>query len=854
MNKNILPRTSSPKRYEIKLDIDLENFSYLGIQTVEIQVLENTKSIFLNSIGIKISHASLIAANDKENNNLSVEYFEDEERICLSSKNEIKKGEYKLYLEFNSDITNDLKGFYRSKFLTKKDEEKWIATTQFEPTSARNAFPCWDEPEYKAVFSISIVADKKYLRVSNEKVLSEKEVGDNKVETTFVDSMKMSTYLVAFVIGELEATEIGEAGNTKIRIIHRPGFSDQTNYAGTAGIELLNFFEDYYKIPYPGSKLDLIAIPDFAMGAMENVGAVTFRENLLLIDEEKATRPELNRSVTVIAHELAHMWFGDLVTMKWWDGIWLNEAFASLMEVIAADNKYPEFKLWNEMNLSRSAGFAIDSLENSRPIEFEVATPEEAEEMFDVLTYEKGSTVLRMFEVFIGEEVFQKGVQEYLNKFKYDNTNSSDLWDSLSKASGQPLNEMLPYWIKEEGYPSVSISINDSSLLLEQKRFLLKDIKIENSNKPIPVSIKFLDTDEKFNLILDQTNEKIDIEEKGEVPLVNSGGWGFYHVFYDEKVFNEILNNFEKLDQLEKYRLLEDRWMQFKKHSHKLSAEEVINFLKFLLFYKDEKDEDIWNYIGSIIATLSYIANQNKAENFKEFVDKLTLPLSSELGVEVNSDDDPEIKELRGVINKMRAKYLEDTEFINHFSEIFKNENFESISEGSLFNTVLYIAALDEGNKVEKFLDKFMKAPSPQLQGRYRSILGIIKDKNAPQEIVQYMIDGKIRGADCPYILASMIMNNYIGKESWLVIKENFDELLKVMPAWTASRMLDSLSSIYDEELGNNIKDYIIKNPLPSSEKIAAQKLERLEANIEFVVNIKNNFNEKAIEKVLKEN
>ena len=853
MDKNRLPKTSRPKRYEIKLDIDLNNFSYEGVENIELEVLENTNSIFLNSLGIEVTSASL-EVDKKEVNILSVEYLEDEERICLSSENEIVKGSYILHIKFKSDITDDLKGFYKSKYLTKENEEKWIATTQFEPTSARNAFPCWDEPEYKAVFSITIIADKKLLRVRTEKVLEEKETKDNKVETTFVDSMKMSTYLVAFVIGELEATEIGEAGNTKIRIIHRPGFSDQTNYAGTAGIELLNFFEDYYKIPYPGSKLDLIAIPDFAMGAMENVGAVTFRENLLLIDEEKETRPELNRSVTVIAHELAHMWFGDLVTMKWWDGIWLNEAFANLMEVIAADNKYPEFKLWNEMNLSRSAGFAIDSLENSRPIEFEVETPEEAEEMFDVLTYEKGSTVLRRFEVFIGEEVFQKGVQEYLNKFKYDNTNSSDLWDSLSKASGQPLNEMLPYWIKKEGYPSVSISINDSSLLLEQKRFLLKDIKIENSNKPIPISIKFLDTDEKFNLILDQTNEKIDIEEKGKVPLVNSGGWGFYHVFYDEKVFNEILNNFEKLDQLEKYRLLEDRWMQFKKHSHELSAEEVINFLKFLLFYKEEKDEDIWNYIGSIIATLSYIANQNNAETFKEFVDKLTLPLSSELGIEVNSDDDPEIKELRGVINKMRAKYLEDTEFINHFSEIFKNENFESISEGSLFNTVLYIAALDEENKVEKFLDKFMKAPSPQLQGRYRSVLGVIKDKNAPQEIVQYMIDGKIRGADCPYILASMIMNNYIGKESWLVIKENFDELLKVMPAWTASRMLDSLSSIYDEELGNNIKDYIVKNPLPSSEKIASQKLERLEANIEFVVNIKNNFNEKAIEKVLKEN
>ena len=852
MNKNILPKTSSPKRYEIKLDIDLENFTYVGMQTVEVEVLENTKLIYLNSLGIQVSHASLIS-NDQESINLSVEYFENDERISLSSKNEIENGTYKLYMEFKSEITNDLKGFYRSKFLTKDEEEKWIATTQFEPTSARNAFPCWDEPEYKAVFSITIVADKKYLRVSNEKVLSEKEVEDNKIETTFVDSMKMSTYLVAFVIGELEVTEIGEAGNTKVRIVHRPGFSHQTNYAGTAGIELLNFFEDYYKIPYPGSKLDLIAIPDFAMGAMENVGAVTFRENLLLIDEEKATRPELNRSVTVIAHELAHMWFGDLVTMKWWDGIWLNEAFASLMEVIAADNKYPEFKLWNEMSLSRSAGFSIDSLENSRPIEFDVETPEEAEEMFDVLTYEKGSTVLRMFEVFIGEEIFQKGVQEYLNKFKYDNTNSSDLWDSLSKASGQSLNEMLPYWIKEKGYPSVNVSVNDSSLHLEQKRFLLKNTKTKHSNKPIPISIRFLDTEEKLNFVLDETNEKIDIEKKGNVPLVNSGGWGFYHVFYDEEAFNEILNNFEKLDQLEKYRLLEDRWMQFKKYSSELDELKIIYFLKFLLFYKDEKDENIWSYIGSIIATLSYIPNKNIEKTFKEFIDELTLPLSRELGIEVDAKEDPEIKELRGHINKMRAKYLEERKFINYFSEIFNDESFETISDGSFFNTVLYIAALDEANEIDKFLEKFINAPSPQIQGRYRSILGIIKDRNAPQEIVKYMIEGKIRGADCPYILASMIMNKYIGKESWLVIKENFDELLKVMPAWTASRILDALSYIYDEELGNDIKDFITKNPLPSSEKIAAQKLERLEANIEFVLNIENKFNAEVIEKVLKE-
>ena len=242
--------------------------------------------------------------------------------------------------------------------------------------------------------------------------------------------------------------------------------------------------------------------------------------------------------------------------------------------------------------------------------------------------------------------------------------------------------------------------------------------------------------------------------------------------------------------------------------------------------------------MASIISTLGSIINEKDLENFKKFVDELTLPLSEELGVEVKPGEDTETKELRDLINKLRAKSLEDPSFINYFSEVFNSEDFESITEGSYFSTVLYIAALDESNKVQTFLDKFINAPSPQLQGRYRSILGVIKDKDAPREIVKYMLDGKIRGADCPYILASMIMNKYTGKESWNIIKENFKDLLKVMPAWTASRILDSLSSIYDEELGKDIKNYITKNPLPSAEKIAAQKLERLEANMEFVLNI----------------
>ncbi len=838
MNKKRLPKSTYPNRYEIELDVNLDKFSYTGTQKINLNVVETTNKIVLNSVGIDVTKAKI--QNTKQDISLEVSYIEEDEKIVFESQETLSEGVYELYIEFNSEITNDLKGFYKSSYMSEDGEKKWIATTQFEPTAARSAFPCWDEPEYKAIFSMTIITDEKYLRVSNEMVIEEEKIENNKMRTKFADSMKMSSYLVAFVIGDLEATVVGKSKTTDIRIIHRPGFSHQTSYAGTAAIKLLDFFEDYYKIPYPGTKLDLIAIPDFAMGAMENVGAVTFRENLLLFDRDKATRSELDRSITVIAHELAHMWFGDLVTMKWWDGIWLNEAFASLMEVIASYNTYPEFKQWNAMNMSRTAGFSIDSLENSRPVEFDVETPDQAEEMFDVLTYEKGSTVLRMFQMFIGEEAFQNGVETYLNKFKFKNTNSSDLWDSLSEASNQPLNKILPFWIREKGYPFLQVDRSNNYLTIKQKPFLLRNVNTDKRNiKPVPIHIKFLDTGNEEKFLLDETQKVIDLKNLGKVPHVNSGGWGFFHTFYDDEIFDNILTNFEKLNDLEKYRLLEDKWMQFKK-----VPTDIQDFYKFLMFFKNEKDEDIWIYLSSIIGTLANLSESGNSDSFKAFVRDLTDELHNELGFEVKKDEELEIKEVRDTINKLRAKNLDDDEFIKKFSDIFKEDKMESISEGTFFSSILFISALDETNKIETFLEKFENAESPQMQGRYRGVLGQVRDKNASKKIVEFMLDGRIRGADCPYILASMITNKYIGKKSWELIKENFNDLLNVMPDWTASRILDALPAIYDEEFADDIKSFIKNNPLPSSEKLAAQKLERLEANIEFMDNLKEVNNE----------
>ena len=286
MSQNIkLPKNAIPNRYEIDLDIDLENFEYSGKETIYIEVVDDSTEIQLNSLGIDIVNA-FVENDEGIHIDASVNYINEEEKIALSFEEIVKAGDWKLYINFNATIVDDLRGFYRSSFKNEDNEDVWIATTQFEPTAARMAFPCWDEPEYKSIFSITLTSDENLVRVSNEK-LAEETTNNGRTTSKFVDSMRMSTYLVAFVVGGLEITNIGSSKTTDVRIVHRPGFGHQTKFAGEAAIKILDFFETYYGINYPGSKLDLIAIPDFAMGAMENVGAVTFRETLLLIDTEK---------------------------------------------------------------------------------------------------------------------------------------------------------------------------------------------------------------------------------------------------------------------------------------------------------------------------------------------------------------------------------------------------------------------------------------------------------------------------------------------------------------------------------------------------------------------------------------
>ena len=374
------------------------------------------EAVWLNAAELAITRQRLEDASGQRRPIAEVTLHEAEERVRLGLGASCPRARTGLHLTFEGTLNDKLHGFYRSTFHDAQGTEHVIATTQFETTDARRAFPCFDEPDFKAVFGVTLVVPQTQYALSNAPVVEEHLTADGRRRIVFADTMTMSTYLVAFVVGPFAATAPVDVDGVPLRVVYPLGKAHLTAYALEAGAFALRYFTEYYGLPYPGQKLDLVAIPDFAFGAMENLGCVTFREVLLLVDPQQATQPELMRIADVIAHEIAHMWFGDLVTMKWWNGIWLNEAFATFMATMASDAFHPAWQRWTQFSLARSAAFEVDSLHTTRPIEYPVHSPQDANGMFDLLTYEKGAAVLRMLEQHLGAAPFRDGIRHYLKQ------------------------------------------------------------------------------------------------------------------------------------------------------------------------------------------------------------------------------------------------------------------------------------------------------------------------------------------------------------------------------------------------------------------------------------------------------
>ncbi|MGH8977292.1 MAG: M1 family metallopeptidase, partial [Acidimicrobiia bacterium] len=420
-----LPRDIEPRRYDLTIVPDLQAARFAGEVTIELDVRTPVAEVVLHALELEVELGVLSQSGRDLPATLATDT--EAERLRVSSS-ELAPGPASLTLRFKGELSENLVGFYRSTYIDDADTTRTLATTQFEAPHARRAFPCFDEPEFKAVFSITLVVDHGLVAISNGPEIDRSPDADGRVRIRFGETIPMSTYLVAFVVGPLEVSAPIDVDGTPLRIVTAPGRGHLGSFATEVGAFALRFFTEYYGIEYPGAKLDLVALPDFAFGAMENLGCVTFRESALLVDQADVTQTEAAQVALTIVHEIAHMWFGDLVTMKWWNGIWLNEAFATFMQYAGVDALRPEWCTWDDFALQRAAALDVDALSNTRAVEYEVSTPEDADAMFDVLTYLKGGSVVRMLERWLGASSFRDGVRYYLDRYKFANTETTDLW------------------------------------------------------------------------------------------------------------------------------------------------------------------------------------------------------------------------------------------------------------------------------------------------------------------------------------------------------------------------------------------------------------------------------------------
>src|SRR3984957_11338863 len=606
-----LPKNVTPKRYDIRLTPDLKAFTFQGEVNIAVVVNEATDDVVLNALELEIDKVT--AERGGKSVVAKTELEPAKERAHLRFAEKLSAGEWTLKIAFRGILNDKLHGFYRSQYQDASGKAHVAATTQFESTDARRAFPCGDEPELKASYKVTLVVDEDLAAISNGGQESERKLPGGKKEVVFKETIRMSTYLVAFIVGEFDATPPVDAG-TPLRIVHVPGKESLTGWAKQIGAFSLKYFADYYGLKYPGDKLDLIAIPDFASGAMENLGAITFRETALLADDKTASRAELERVADVVSHENAHMWFGDLVTMRWWNGIWLNEAFATFMEMLAVDAWKPQWKRWESFGVSRGAAMAIDALKSTRSIEYTVLSPEDCRSMFDVLTYEKGAAVLRMLEQFLGAEVFRKGIAGYLKKHQYNNTETGDLWDALEAASGQPVRSMMDTWIFQQGFPIVSAAptADGCGLKITQRRFFFappENPEPQLWHVPVMVRARTDQGAEVHKLLLTEAETTLQLPGKIEWALLNEGGHGFYRVRYSPELLEALTRNRAALQPIERFGLVSDTWA-----ATVAGLTPLAEFIKMARLFRDETDINVWRALIGAFSYLDMIATDAQSQ------------------------------------------------------------------------------------------------------------------------------------------------------------------------------------------------------------------------------------------------
>ena len=827
-----LPRTAVPTRYDIRLEPDLTTLTFRGAETVTLTVAEPVREIVLNAVDLAVDEAAIDGDGGAQRADVALD--ETAERCRLTFARPVTAGTRRLTLGFRGTLNDKLRGFYRSVYKDPSGVSRTMAATQFEATDARRAFPCWDEPDFKAVFALTVAIDPALTAVSNTRIVSERSEGGRKV-VTFADTIRMSTYLMALVVGELEATEPVMVGRTPLRVWCVPGKRRLAAFGQRVGAASLAFFEDYYGLPYPGDKLDLLAIPDFAAGAMENLGAITFRETALLVDESAAAHAELERIADVVAHENAHMWFGDLVTMRWWNGIWLNEAFATFMEMLAVDAWKPEWRRWTTFGVSRAAALSVDGLHSTRPIEFPVRAPREADAMFDVLTYEKGASVLRMLEQYLGAEVFRQGVRQYLDRHRFDNADTVDLWDALGRASSQPIPAVMDGWIFKPGYPLVSVRRDTGGhLVLAQQRFtylpepLPPAAAAPETRWQIPVQYR-LAAGGTERVLLSGAETRVRAPERLEAVVVNAGGHGFYRVRYAPDLLDALLARLDTLAAIERFNLVNDAWAVAVAGLAGLTG-----YLDLTARFRGEGDRNVWSILLASFGVLNRVIGDADRPRLEALVRDRATAAFQALGWTPRPDEDELARQLRGDLVRALGVLGSDPAVQARAAERYEAALADpgAVDPNVLPALIAVVAHTGDARRYEEFSERFRSATTPQEEQRYLYALTAFRQRELVLQTLERTINGEIRTQDAPFVVRALLMTVHAREAAWEFVKTHWDTMDRLYPKHGLRRMAEGVIGLVTPELEADVHGFFRDRTIDLGGKILEQYLEQLRIGV----------------------
>jgi puromycin-sensitive aminopeptidase len=828
-----------PKQVRVHVEVDPQRSSaFRGEVAHEIELDKSHRSIRLHAVDLKLSKPRIEVAGQVRHGRVSK--LPTAGMIAVEFDKPVPAGAAVLHLGFSGRLRKDLSGLYGVSV-----GERRYAFTQLEAADARKFFPCFDEPALKARFSISVTTGSANTVLSNGAVSRTERHADGRKTVHFAQTPLLSTYLIALAVGDLEASKPVSLGPTQIRIWHTPGKRAQTSFGLETARECLRRLEHYFGLPYPYSKLDLVAVPDFEFGAMENAGAIFFRETLLLINARSATLNEKKRAAEVICHELAHMWYGDLVTMAWWDDLWLNEAFATWMAFAILDDWKPEWKMWLDFQHGTASALELDALRHTHPIYCRVRTPEEADENFDRITYEKGAAVVRMIERYLGAATFRRGVRAYIRKHREGNTVAADLWDALSKASGEEVGPLVRPWIEQEGYPLVEIrrvnAAGRPALAFRQQRFLEQGPRKRAGSEKTPTRwpIPWVGRigggrrggrGKLERHLLSGAKHRIPLKHTPRFVYGNADEGGFFRPLHDADEIRRLSESLGSLKAVERMGLIDHQWALVRAGQSSIGS-----MLELAGGFTRESDADV---LATLRKPLSFIAGSlipdaapaSSAAMQAWLLDHFEQPFAR-LGWKPAAHESDEIRLTRAALLGIVGSIGESPRVL----EISARHCDRYLTDRGSIDPNLADAVVSLGARVgnaalhRRFVDAAMTSASAQEKRRFLLALGDFRNEKLIDRTLRFALTDAVATQDVAFLFMRLFANPAARERTWAFMVLHWDRIRRRVPPHLCSYLIEMTPALLTNQYKREVAKFFRAHPVPTGERALLQALERFD-------------------------